>query len=125
MSEFLAMGGYGFYVWGAYGVAALAHRRRDLVCAARAAPRRAATPHDAEARARDEAPPSPLRLIAAGVAVLGVAVALVLNAFQSNLVFFFTPSQVVAQRSAAGPAVSHRRHGRSGSARARTRTRST
>jgi len=23
MSEFLAMGGYGFYVWGAYGVAAL------------------------------------------------------------------------------------------------------
>ena len=34
--------------------------------------------------------------IAAGLAVLGVAVALVLNAFQSNLVFFFTPSQVVA-----------------------------
>lgn len=24
MSEFLAMGGYGFYVWGAYGMAALA-----------------------------------------------------------------------------------------------------
>ena len=24
MSEFLAMGGYGFYVWGAYGVTALA-----------------------------------------------------------------------------------------------------
>jgi heme exporter protein D len=24
MSEFLNMGGYGFYVWGAYGVAALA-----------------------------------------------------------------------------------------------------
>ena len=24
MSEFFAMGGYGFYVWGAYGVAALA-----------------------------------------------------------------------------------------------------
>ena len=23
MSEFLAMGGYGFYVWGTYGVAAL------------------------------------------------------------------------------------------------------
>ncbi|MFO1415257.1 MAG: heme exporter protein CcmD [Burkholderiales bacterium] len=23
MSEFLAMGGYGFYVWGAYGVVAL------------------------------------------------------------------------------------------------------
>ena len=24
MSEFLAMGGYGFYVWGAYGVAIIA-----------------------------------------------------------------------------------------------------
>ena len=23
MSEFLALGGYGFYVWGSYGVAAL------------------------------------------------------------------------------------------------------
>ena len=34
--------------------------------------------------------------IVAGVAALGVAVALVLNAFQSNLVFFFTPTQVAA-----------------------------
>ena len=32
--------------------------------------------------------------IAAGIAGLGVATALVLNAFQSNLVFFFTPTQV-------------------------------
>ena len=32
--------------------------------------------------------------IAGGVAGLGVATALVLNAFQSNLVFFFTPTQV-------------------------------
>ena len=37
--------------------------------------------------------------IGAGVAALGVAVALVLNAFQSNLVFFFTPSQVVAKEA--------------------------
>ncbi|MSQ53751.1 MAG: cytochrome c maturation protein CcmE [Betaproteobacteria bacterium] len=40
-----------------------------------------------------------LALIAAGVAVLGVAVALVLNAFQSNLVFFFSPSQVAANEA--------------------------
>ena len=40
--------------------------------------------------------------IAAGVAVLGLAVALVLNAFQSNLVFFFTPSQVVAKEAPHG-----------------------
>ena len=32
--------------------------------------------------------------IVAGLAGLGIAVALVLNAFQSNLVFFFTPTQI-------------------------------
>ena len=37
--------------------------------------------------------------IAAGLAGLGIAVALVINAFQSNLVFFFTPSQVAAQEA--------------------------
>jgi cytochrome c-type biogenesis protein CcmE len=37
-----------------------------------------------------------LAAIAAGVALLAVAAALVLNAFQSNLVFFFSPSQVAA-----------------------------
>ena len=37
--------------------------------------------------------------IAAGVAALGVATALVLNAFQSNLVFFFTPTQVASNEA--------------------------
>jgi cytochrome c-type biogenesis protein CcmE len=37
--------------------------------------------------------------IGAGVALLGVAAALVLNAFQSNLVFFFTPSQIAASEA--------------------------
>lgn len=40
--------------------------------------------------------------IGAGVAVLGIAAALVLNAFQSNLVFFFTPSQVAAKEAPQG-----------------------
>ena len=40
--------------------------------------------------------------IAAGVAVLGVAVTLVLNAFQSNLVFFFTPTQVASKEAPQG-----------------------
>jgi cytochrome c-type biogenesis protein CcmE len=40
--------------------------------------------------------------IIAGLAVLGVAVALVLNAFQSNLVFFFSPSQVAAHEAPQG-----------------------
>src|SRR5881227_202550 len=42
--------------------------------------------------------------IGAGVVVLGVAAALVLNAFQSNLVFFFTPAQVVAHEAPQGRA---------------------
>ncbi len=41
------------------------------------------------------------RLIAvtAGVALLGIAALLVLNAFRSNLVFFFSPSQVAAKEA--------------------------
>jgi len=42
--------------------------------------------------------------IGAGVAVLAIAVALVLNAFQSNLVFFFTPSQIAAREVPQGHA---------------------
>ena len=37
--------------------------------------------------------------IAAGLAALAGAAALVLSAFQSNLVFFFTPSQVIAKEA--------------------------
>ncbi len=42
-----------------------------------------------------------MAFICAGLAVLGIAAALVLNAFQSNLVFFFSPSQVVAKEAPA------------------------
>jgi len=37
--------------------------------------------------------------IGAGLSTLGVAVALVLNAFQNNLVFFFTPTQIDAREA--------------------------
>ena len=40
--------------------------------------------------------------IVGGVAALGVIVALVLVAFQENLVFFFTPSEVVANKAPQG-----------------------
>lgn len=40
-----------------------------------------------------------LMLILGGLAILGVAAALVLNAFQKNLVFFFTPSQIIAKEA--------------------------
>jgi cytochrome c-type biogenesis protein CcmE len=40
--------------------------------------------------------------IALGVVALGVATALVLQAFQKNLVFFFSPTQVVAKEAPLG-----------------------
>ncbi len=40
-----------------------------------------------------------LALVIAGVAALGITAALVLNAFQSNLVFFFSPSQIAANEA--------------------------
>ena len=43
-----------------------------------------------------------LALIGGIVASVAVATGLVLNAFQSNLVFFYSPSQVVAKEAPAG-----------------------
>jgi cytochrome c-type biogenesis protein CcmE len=40
-----------------------------------------------------------IAIIATGLVALGAASALVLNAFQSNLVFFFSPSQVFANEA--------------------------
>jgi cytochrome c-type biogenesis protein CcmE len=41
-------------------------------------------------------------LIGAGLGALAIATALVLNAFRSNLVFFFTPTQVAAREAPIG-----------------------
>ncbi|HYJ18820.1 MAG TPA: cytochrome c maturation protein CcmE [Burkholderiales bacterium] len=43
-----------------------------------------------------------IALIAAALAAIGIAVTLILNAFQSNLVFFFTPTQVMAHEAPQG-----------------------
>ena len=43
-----------------------------------------------------------IAFIIAGVAALGVAAMLVLSAFQDNLVFFFSPTQVVANEAPKG-----------------------
>ena len=40
-----------------------------------------------------------IAFIVAGLAALGIAAAFVLNAFQSNLVFFFSPTQVAANEA--------------------------
>ncbi|MDH5535041.1 MAG: cytochrome c maturation protein CcmE [Betaproteobacteria bacterium] len=41
-------------------------------------------------------------MVAAGLAALGIVAVLVLSAFQKNLVFFFTPSQVAANEAPHG-----------------------
>jgi len=43
-----------------------------------------------------------IAFILAGLAGLAIAVGLVLNAFQNNLVFFFSPSQVAAKEAPVG-----------------------
>jgi cytochrome c-type biogenesis protein CcmE len=43
-------------------------------------------------------------VIAIGVVILGLVVTLVLNAFKSNLVFFFTPTQIAQGESPKGQA---------------------
>jgi cytochrome c-type biogenesis protein CcmE len=45
-----------------------------------------------------------LALIAAGLAAIAVATALVLNAFSSNLVFFFTPTEIAEGKAPTGRA---------------------
>ncbi|KPJ87872.1 MAG: cytochrome C biogenesis protein CcmE, partial [Gammaproteobacteria bacterium SG8_11] len=42
-----------------------------------------------------------LIIIVAGVAVLGIALTLIFKAFNSNMVFFFSPSDVQAQKAPA------------------------
>ena len=41
-------------------------------------------------------------MVAAGLGALGIAAALVLSAFQKNLVFFYTPTQVAANEAPQG-----------------------
>ena len=43
-----------------------------------------------------------LAIAGGGVVALGAAAALVLNAFQSNLVFFYTPTQIAAHEAPSG-----------------------
>jgi cytochrome c-type biogenesis protein CcmE len=44
-----------------------------------------------------------LLLVAIGLAMLAAATALVLSAFQKNLVFFFSPSQILSGEAPRGP----------------------
>ena len=43
-----------------------------------------------------------LAIVAVVLVVIGAAAALILNAFQSNLVFFFSPSQIASKEAPVG-----------------------
>ncbi len=100
IAEFFSMGGYGFYVWGSYAACALAIAAELVLVRARLA--RGATRGRRPGAFAVKPRTRRFGWIAGGLALLGVATALVLNAFQSNLVFFFTPSQVAANEAPRG-----------------------
>ena len=105
LSDFLSMGGYGFYVWGSFlvfliclvgEVVLVLNRRRTLL-------KQLSLTHEAIKNRKLMIPRNKkLAIIIAIVAALGFSATLVLDAFQSNLVFFFSPSQVAANEAPQG-----------------------
>ena len=94
-AEFFAMGGYAPYVWGSFAVVALCMLVEPLAVRARRCG--LARIARANAAAEDGMKPRHKRLaLGGGGLAVAIAAALVLNAFRSNLVFFFTPSQIAA-----------------------------
>src|SRR4030095_3098978 len=97
-SEFFSMGGYAFYVWGSYittllvlGGEVVLLMKRQKALRNRAA--KGARQNSVSIMKRRH---KRIALIVAGLVALGTAAGLVLSAFQNNLVFFFSPSQVAA-----------------------------
>jgi hypothetical protein len=104
------MGGYGLYVWGSFGITACRDRRGTLGGPAPAADPNLMKPRTKRALA-----------IVGGLAVLGAPATLVLNAFQSNLVFFFSPTQVASNEAPRDRSFRDRRPGRRRQPRSATR----
>ena len=119
--EFFAMGGYAALRVGQRRRLRRGDGRSSLAAAAPAPParRRCAACSRQATRAtgsssgvtHESRAASAAAIIVGGVAVVGVAAALVLNALNSNLAFFFTPTAGERRRGAAGPRLPHRRHG--------------
>eukprot|EP01036_Dinobryon_divergens_P059536 gene59536-79439_t len=92
------MGGYGLYVWGSLGMCAATVVAELMVIRFR---RRLLAQEAGAHRMSNRMKPRNRRLVAltVGLATLAAATALVLNAFNSNLVFFFSPTQVMANEA--------------------------
>ena len=122
--EFLDMGGYAAYVWPAIALTAAvlvynawaARRFRARELAARPPAHRPATPgtnDDTASQTHVDRCADPRRR--------RVAVAFALQAFQENLLYFYSPSEVDAGEAPAVAHVPRRRHGREGQRQARSR----
>ena len=93
------MGGYAGFVWPAYGLA-FAGARRIVAAFLAALPRqrRGARPRCSNAgRGPMTRKQRRLTVLALGLAALAAATALVLFAFNDNLVFFYSPSELAAK----------------------------
>jgi hypothetical protein len=107
------MGGAGLYVWGSYGAALLLmpSSRCWRHAGGGAADKRPWL--NASTRGRPMKPRHKKLALAGGVLVaVGAIVALVLNAFQSNLVFFYSPTQVAKHEAPQRSHLPRRRAGR-------------
>ena len=103
IGRLLAMGGYAAFVWPAYGVAlavlgGLASSPGGVTVRASDALERLQQRGRSQAMTRKQ---QRLGLLALGMAALGGATALVLVAFNDNLVFFYSPSELKAKAVAA------------------------
>ena len=98
MSEFFHMGGYAFYVWTSYGLTLIV-LLANVAGTAQTAAQNTGGPGPART-AREEyemraARKKRLYLIALMVVGVGIAVTFALNAFNQNLMFFYSPSEVI------------------------------
>ena len=116
LAQWSSMGGYAAFVWPAYAVAGAvlgglawhswrAHRVSETsLDRLRAAPTRQAAGAGAMTRKRRR-----LIALAIGMFLLAAATALVLAAFNDNLVFFYSPSESGRKIDRPGPPHPHRR----------------
>ncbi len=115
-AEFFAMGGYALYVWGSFGVCALLMIVEPILA------RQASEGHSAQPaprtprrRTRQESTMKPrqkrIALIVGGLAAIGIAAALVLNALDSNIALVRHAQRGGRRQGAQGQGLPHRRHG--------------
>jgi cytochrome c-type biogenesis protein CcmE/ABC-type transport system involved in cytochrome c biogenesis permease subunit len=110
VGEFFAMGGYALYVWGSFGACVV--DGRGTFSGEAASQRSSPQPDPRATRRRTRSPirnfmkprQKRIALIAGGLASLALAAVLTLNALDSNIALYVTPSEVAAGKAPQGKA---------------------